>query len=180
MILETVRIVADWLDSVTTGVNTYRTGGGSVPLDTGVTAFPAVTVRDSTRDGRVARGQVPPLANLPALLVTPADQPIDQAVPGVRPWPPDALVTVLVRYACKASDTAAAERDTSQTLRAVWRCIGQLMVTTAGETARTRNSVQLQSIRSLQMATLYEANEDVTVTGGVLVTCQVRDTWAHA
>jgi hypothetical protein len=85
----------------------------------------------------------------------------------------------LVRYATQRLDTAQAERDTSQTIRAIWRCIGQMMTTTAGETARTRAAVQLYSVPNMQAATMYEDNADVIVTGGVLVTCRVRDTWAN-
>lgn len=173
MILETVRILADWLSDATYGVNAVRL---AVPKDTGVTDFPAVTVLDSTRSGLVARGGVPNLAanQFPALLVTPADQPIDQASPAVRPYPSDTTVTVLVRYATNQLDTAAAERDASQTLKAVWWQLPQLLLTSAGEAARTRANVHLYSIRSMQMATLYEAEGDTIVTGGVLVTCQMR------
>lgn len=175
MILETVRIIADWLADGAFGVNAVRT---SVPKDTGVADFPAVTVLDSTRDGRVARGGVPNLepSNFPVLLVTPADQPVDQASPAVKPFPTDATVTVLVRYATNKVDTAEAERDTSQTLKAVWWQIPQLDLTAAGNTAkdRTTTRVQLMYIQSLQMATLYESAADTTVTGGVLVTCRVR------
>lgn len=177
MILETVRIVADWLTHATHGVNALR---GSVPLDTGVSAPPVVTVLDSTRDGRIARGGVPTGVELPALCVSPADTPLEQGVPTVRPWPPDATVTVLIRVAMSLQDTAAAERDASQLVRAVWRSIGLLMTTDAGMSARSRASVQLISVRQLQAATLYEADQDTMVTGGVLVTCHVRDVWAQA
>lgn len=173
MILEAVRIVADWLGNGTYGLNAVRL---SVPKDTDVTDFPAVTIIDSTRDGRVTRGGVPnlPLTLFPAVLVTPADQPMDQASPAVRPFPPDATVTVLVRYATREIDTAKAERDASQTIKAIWWQMGQLLLTAAGETARTRAQVQLYSIPSMQAATLYESSDDITVTGGVLVTCRVR------
>lgn len=176
MILETVRMIADWLQDSTYGVNALRT---SVPLDTGVTSPPAVTVLDSSRDGRVGRGGVPVLerAEFPALLVSPADQPVEQQGAVIRPWPPAAVVTVLIRYVTSNSDTAAAERDTSQTIRAVWRCLGSLITQRTGT---TRAGVQLESIRGVQAATLYETNEDTIVTGGVLVTCYVRDTWAQA
>lgn len=178
MILETTRIIAAWLADETYGVNALASG---VPTDTGVTEFPAVTVLDSTQSGATARGQIPDSATkLPALLVTPADQPVDQMTPGVRPWPPDAQVTVLVRYATGKQNTAAAERDASQTIRAIWRSLGQLMLQDANGAARTRAQVALASIRSMQAATLYEANQDVIVTGGVLVTCHVRDFWAQS
>lgn len=175
MILESVRIVADWLQHATYGVNALR---ASVPQDTSVTAPPAVTVLDSTRNAAVARGQVPVGITLPALLVTPADQPLEQTAPAARPWPADATVTVLVRYATSLLDTAQGERDASQTVRAVWRSIGQLMVTSTGESARTRAQVQLIGVSDMRAATLYEANEDTAITAGVLLTCRVRDLWA--
>lgn len=177
MILETVRIIADWLSNPTYGINAVRT---SVPKDTGVTTAPVVTILDSTRDGRVARGGMPSLlaAEYPALLVTPADSPVDQTNPAVQPFPPDATVTVLVRYVCSVLDTAQAERDTSQTIKALWWQIPQLMLTSAGATARgdgtPRAGVQLYQITNMQAASLYEAAEDTIVTGGVLVTCRVR------
>ena len=89
-------------------------------------------------------------------------------------------MTVLVRYATSLLDTAQGERDASQTLRAVWRSVGQLMVTSAGEAARTRAQVQLIGVTDLRAMTLYESNEDTVITAGVLVTCRVRDTWANA
>lgn len=188
MILETVRIVAEWLDDPTVGVNAVRT---TVPKDAGVASFPAVTVLDSTRDGRVARGGVPNLeaSEFPCLLVTPADQPVEQSGATIRPWPPDGTVTVLVRYATQDTDTASAERNASQTIRAVWWAIGRLILNgrattlpsqSVGENACARAGVQLIGVRSLQAATLYESTEDGTVTGGVLVTCHVRDTWAQS
>lgn len=173
MILETVRIIGDWLSGATYGINAVRT---SVPKDTGVTDFPVVTVLDSTRDGRVARGGVPNLkpTEFPCLLVSPADTPVEQQSPAVRPFPPDATVTVLIRYATRELDTAKAERDASQTIKAIWWQVPQLLLTSAGETARTRANVQLYGIPSMQAATLFESADEITVTGGVLVTCRVR------
>jgi len=174
MILETVRIIADWLSDATYGINAVRT---AVPKDTGVADFPAVTILDSTRDGRVTRGGVPNLTatEFPCLLVSPADTPMDQQVSAARPFPPDATVTVLVRYAAtNQTDTARLERDASQTIKAVWWQVPQLLLTAAGETARTRANVQLYGIPTMQAATLYESDTDTTVTGGVLVTCRVR------
>jgi len=175
MILETVRILADWLADPTYGINAVR---ASVPKDAGVADFPAVTILDSTRDGRIGRGGVPNLtaAEFPALLVSPSDQPVDQQAPGVRPFAPDATITVLIRYATNVLDTAVAERDASQTIKAIWWQMAQLDVTAAGELAkdRTASKVQLLYLQSMQAATLYEAANDTIVTGGVLATCRVR------
>lgn len=177
MILETVRIVADWLANGTFGVNAVRT---SVPKDTGVTDFPAVQIFDSTRDGRIGRGGIPQMlpTELPALLVTPADSPLEQNGAVIRPWPPDARVTVLIRYVVRDMDTAKAERDTSQTIRAVWRSLGSLVTQRTGTTRASQ--VQLIGVTNMQAATLYESSQDTLVTGGVLVTCHVRDIWAQS
>jgi hypothetical protein len=172
MILETVRIVADWLAHGTHGLNAVRT---SVPKDTGIADFPAVTVLDSTRDGRVARGGVPNLApsEFPCVLVTPADQPLNQTSPGVTPAS-YFTVPVLVRFATRELDTAKAERDASQVIKTVSRQLRRLFDTAAGEAARTRADVQLHAMTSLDVQTLYEAAEDTIVTGGVLVTFLIR------
>lgn len=188
MILETVRILADWLADPTYGLNAVRP---SVPKDTDVTDFPTVQVFDSTRDGRVTRGGVPNLepADFPCVLVSPADQPIEDTNPTVAPWPSDTTVTVLVRYATRVVDAAKGERDASQTLRAVRRCIRRLILDgrtvllpgqTSPDSACRRADVQLISVERLQAATLYESTEDATVTGGVLVTCHVRDIWTQS
>lgn len=172
MILETVRIVAGWLADPVYGVNAVRL---TVPKDAGVADFPAVTVLDSTTNGAVARGGVPNLAanQFPCLLVTPADQPVDQTTPGVKPGS-YATVTVLVRYATSLIATDEAERHASQTLKCVWRQLPLLVQTTAGEIQRERADVLLYAITNMQAATLYEAADDTIVTGGVLVTCLVR------
>ena len=177
MILETVRIIADWLNDGTYGVNAVRT---NVPKDVGVTDFPAVQIFDSTRDGRIGRGGIPQMlpSELPALLVTPADSPVEQNGAVIRSWPPDAKVTVLVRYVAREMDTAKAERDASQTIRAIWRSIGSMVTQRTG--TQRASGVHLISVVSMQAATLYESTEDTTVTGGVIVMCHVRDTWAQA
>ena len=177
MILEAVRIVADWLADSTNGVNALL---ASVPREADTAVPPAVTVFDSSRHGFVARGQIPEsIERLPALLVSPADQSMDQVSPAARPFPADTTITLLVRYATQRQDTAQAERDASLTIRAIWRSIGMLMQSNATtEAARNRNSVQLWTVSSMQAATLYQDNQDTVVTGGVLVTCRVRDLWA--
>jgi hypothetical protein len=171
VIVETVRIIADWMADATYGVNAVR---DAVPRDTGVRVAPAVAVLDSTRDGRVTRGGVPQGITGPALLVSPADQPLEQANPAVRPFPPDASLTVLVRFVTANLDSAEAERDASQTIKAVWWQVPQLLLTSAGEAARTRAGVQLYAISNMQAVTLYESDADTIVTGGVLIACRVR------
>lgn len=181
MILEAVRIVADWLDSAQHGVNALLAAVPVDGTDSDVTVPPAVTVLDSTRRSDVARGQMPSVtsAELPALLVTPSDQSIDSQSPAAGLLPSDSSVTVLIRYVTSTLDTAKAERDASQTLRAVSRSLRLLFTTANSETARTRASVQIVEPRDQRLTTLYESNDDTVVTGGVLVTYRARDLWAQ-
>lgn len=181
MILETVRIVADWLNHGTHGVNALLPSIPAAEADVDVVTPPLVTILDSTRDGRVARGQMPDVSSdeLPALLVTPADQTVESQSPAAGLYPSDASVTVLVRYVTSNLDTAKAERDASHTLRAVSRSLRLLFTTANSETARSRANVQLISPRDQRLATLYESNDDTVVTGGLLVTYHARDLWAQ-
>lgn len=174
MILETVRIIADWLTDATHGVNAVRL---AVPKATGVLDFPAVTVLDSTRNSAVARGGVPNLAanQFPALLVTPADQPGTMQRAGIKPGGYMTL-TVLIRYATRELDTAKAERDASQTIKCVVRQLPLLFRVAGSEANRERADVQVHALEDLSIAALYESTDDTTVTGGVLVTCLVRNT----
>lgn len=176
MITETLRVMAGWWSHATYGVNALRT---SVPLGTGDVAPAAVQVFASYSDARIARGDIPSIASgqLPALLVSPADQSVEMSSPGVRPFPPDAFLTVLARFAM-SGDASVCERDTSVYLRALWRSTGLLFTTSAGETARKREQVQVIAPESMRLAALYESNSDTIITGGVLVTLRVRDLWA--
>ena len=176
MILETVRILADWVDDATYGVNVHL---ATVPRETGVTLPSNVDVRDETRDPQCARDQIPDDLTGNGLLVS-AYEGADQTNPANRPWPPDASVTVLMRFATTNKDTDTAACDSSVTLRALWKCLGQLMTTSAGETARTRQSVQLLHIESMRLLASYTPATDVTVTGAALVSCRVRDLYAGA
>ncbi len=179
MITETVRMLAAWWGHATYGVNALRTG---VPLATGDTTPPALQILTSVADGRIARGDIPSLesGDLPALLVTTADQAIDTVAPAVRPFPPDATVTVLARIAMSTQDTAKAERDTSALLRALWRSTGLLWTTADGEAMRQREQVQIIAPSMMTLTTLYESNTDTIVTGGLLLALRVRDLYASA
>lgn len=169
--------MAGWWSHPTYGVNALR---ASVPLATGDTTPPTVKVLVSSADPRVARGDLPSIASgdLPAILVAPADQPVDTVAPAVRPFPPDATVAVLARVAMAKTDAASAERDTSALLRALWRSTGLLFATADGEAARQREQVQIIAPSSMRLATLYESDHDTIVTGGLILSLRVRDLWA--
>jgi hypothetical protein len=174
---ETLRIVADWLDSSSYAVNTLL---ASVPLD-GTDDTPAnVTVLNAADDPHAALDQVPTdTADLPALVVTLYTSPLEQVVPASQPWPPDAQVDVLIRYANRNATTTAGVRDESYTLRVIWRSLAKLMTTTEGVTARTRNSVQLYGLVSMRALTLDRPYQDAIMTGAVILSLRVRDLYAQ-
>ena len=171
MITETVRIIADWLADGTNGVNALLP---SVPREGGITQAANVTVYDETRHPEVARGQVPDTT--PCLIVTTLSTPVDQQSPNVAPFPADSSVSIGIRYATKASNTANATNDMAQFARAIPKSLRNLWLTTAGQTARVRNSVCLYEMRDYRIE-FYQTNDDVTVLCGVMLTLKVRDTW---
>lgn len=171
MITETVRIIADWLAHGTYGVNAYLP---SVPREAGITQAANVTIYDETRHPEVARGQVPD--SLPALLVTTLATPVDQQSPNVQPFPADSTVSIGIRYATQASNTANATNDMAQIARAIPKSLRALWTTTAGQTARVRNQVGLYEMRDYRIE-FYQTNDDVTVLCGAMLTLRVRDTW---
>lgn len=172
MLTEAVRIVADWLGHVTYGVNA---GLSAMPKDAGVVTAASITVYDETRHPEVARGQLPDA--LPALLVSTSATPLTTTTNAVRPFPPDAELELGIRYAVRRAGTDQSTTDVAQIERAVRRSLGALFTTSAGESARARNSVHLISWRSLRTE-LYQANDDDAVTAAMVVTITARDVWA--
>lgn len=174
MLTTAVRIIADWLSNASTGINATLPG---TPRDADVALPGTITVYDETRHPEVARAQVPDV--LPALLVTTTAQPFTAAAPMVRPFPPDHIGDIAIRYATEQVDTAAAFNETSLVHRATMRAIGQLWTTTAGESARVRLSVQLVELRDLRLE-LYQSNDDSRATSGVIMTVRLRDLYTNA
>jgi hypothetical protein len=167
-----VRILSDWSEHATYGVNAYL---ADVPLESGVNEPDAVTVRNEFEDTQTARKQIPDDITGTCLLWSLYDDPISQQNPSNRPWPPDASVPVLCRVAFNKADTADGARDASVIFRALWRSLGKIMNTSAGNTARSRNQVQLLHIESMDALTLYEARDNTLINAAVLVRCRVRD-----
>lgn len=171
MLTDAVRIVADWLNDATYGVNAAL---ASVPADGDVADAASVTVYDETRDPEIARQQIPDL--LPALIVSTTATPTDMDRPAVRPYPSDASVEIGIRYATQRAATDRATTDADQVRRAVMRSLRQLFTTAAGEAARVRNQVQLYDWRSARVE-LYQSNEDTTVTCAIVCAFTARDLW---
>lgn len=169
MILEPVRLIADFLDASGQfagsgyGVNTYL---ASVPRDNGDAQPSNVTVADETRNSDVARGDLP--TTLPAVIVTTRE--IDPLDGQVATYSRDGVVEVVIRYAASRADTKAALRDASYTLRAVLRSLRQFNATT-----RTRNSLDVYSCLSLKVVSMWTPTESAVVTGAIVGRWQFRD-----
>jgi uncharacterized protein (DUF1684 family) len=171
MLLEAVQTVAAQLADPTHGVNALRT---VVPLYPGDTAPPAVTVVQVFRDAEAARGQATQVG-LPALEVGLWQDPAQETLPSVRPFPADGEVQVHVRYlAAKTVTTDVALRNTALTLRCAARSLAVL-----GVTGAIVNQVQLITVANVRTLAMYAPDGDAIVTGALVATVRVRDLWTH-
>lgn len=174
MILETVRINADWLADATYGVNTLLAG---VPRDAGDPQPAAVVVRDGTRDGVVGRRQIPHAASsgTPELYVNFEPDGLTDLQPEV--WTTyrdcDAL-PVSVRYVIESAATEAAARDAYYTLRAVQRSLRRLNENT-NAAATVRNQVELVELVSLRHSYPFAPVSDRVVVAALIAVYMVRD-----
>jgi len=168
---EPVRMIADWLESPTTGVNAIldtlpRDGGDAVPAD--------VFVYDETRDDRPARGRMPEDdAGLPAVVVfwrsaTHLPRPVVQD---------DGYYEgeVVVRYVAKGLDASAVKQAGGYVLRAVLWSLRQYRATDVGHASRTRNSVFVQDVGPARIEPWYDTVEDTVTVGTVVVPVTWRD-----
>lgn len=169
MLLETSRILADWLADATYGVNAKLP---DVPLDGSDTVPGDVTVADDTRDDAVAQGRLPDA--LPCVAVSVEE--VEYRDP-VQPHVTDhveARVTVLIRYGQRASDNSTGVADASYTLRGVLMALRELH-TNEQHAARTRGSVHLVSCEDLRQVPLTQEVGDAWVTGAIRATYVVYD-----
>lgn len=177
MILETVRIVADWLTGAMYGVNAML---ATVPLDGTDTRPASVTVFDETRDGPTARRKVP--ATKPCLLVRQQDDATADGEPYPVGGPRQAHVTLGLWYADTQSASETGNRNTHYVLRAARESLRRLTDPTdptmaaAATTAKTRGSIQLLKTEAVRAVTAHEPLEDSLLLGALFVTFTVRDT----
>lgn len=169
MLLETSRILADWLDDGTYGVNAKLP---AVTLD-GTDSVPAnVTVVDETRDDDVALGRLP--GTLPCVAVS--VQEVEYADP-LQPHVTGQVsgkVTVLIRYGQRVVDSGTGLSDASYTLRAVMMSLRELH-TNEQAAARTRGDVVLISCDDVRQVPLTQEVGDAWVTGAVRATYTMYD-----
>lgn len=167
-----VRMVADWLQDDTYGVNAIA---ASVPLDTGDSAPPTVHVYDETRDGWVARQDVPKpqgaSIQFPAVIVFLQNVKYDAGVPdsqstGARTV--NSTVQLAVQLIMANSATEDAVTAGMYLLRAIRNALLQFDEP-AQQTARTRLGVELQPSTDVMQGQLDAPVGDNIVSVGALV-----------
>ncbi len=171
MILESARMVADWLSDGTHGVNVLL---ASTPVDAG-DSVPAnlQSIADETRDGNVARGQLPEL--MPGIAVTiDVIKNLDGQVTQVTR---DGQVKVRIRVGVVNADTENGVRDVSYYLRTAMRSLRKMFDQSVTAPMRTRNNIYLEScLEMLEQIVWTKDQPDTTfVTGYILATLQLRD-----
>lgn len=169
---EAVRLVADWLEDGTNGVNALL---ASVPRD-GADPLPtSVTVNDETRDNRIARGRVPE-SGLPVVVVlSQAATVLDQSVVTDDGF---FAVDLVIQYAAKDLDAYEAKRDGNYVLRAVMWSLRRLRRTDANAAARVRNQVALIDLGPIRLESWVEQTEDLVIVGSLVVPVTLRDYYA--
>lgn len=185
MRIEATRIVADWLRDLTTGINAWlpsvpRDGGDPAPPQIAAWADPndagsGLAVFDDTRHAWVSLNGDPPAT--PCLIVKVTGS-VD--VTG-SPWPngeyrtTTAPIQVAVTYVVANADSPGAVRDGDYTLRAVARCVRELMKD-ANDASRTRNSVKLiAQVNPLQYFALADVVGSARWAGGLVLNFEAED-----
>lgn len=165
---ELIRIVADWLEDGTNGVNAQL---ALVPRDGGDPQPGNVTILDETRDNRPARGRVPEDGTP---VVTVAMQGATHLTETVTD---DGFLAaeLVIQYAAKNLDAWKAKRDGNTTLRAVAWSLRKLRRTDGNAAARLRNSVALIGIDPVRFDPWFERVEDTLVVGTLTVPVTARD-----
>lgn len=170
MILETERMVTDWLKNTSYGVAPKLL---AIPVDAADVRPRAVQfIGCASEDERVLKQTDPP--KFPALYVS-SDGPlaVDGEV-GTIFRDGDAL-TIAIRYITKNYDSVEGVQDTLYTLRAVVRSLRDLL-RNENAAARVRNSVLLIACTKMTYGRWEESYGSATVTGAVTATFKVRDT----
>ena len=172
MILEANRILADWFSHATYGVNAKL---AVMDFDGSDAAFTLGLVADETRNGIVARDQVPANYSRMLLITSDALRGIDgEVLTYIR----KAELTLIVRFVTRSSATESATRDGSYCIRAALQSLKDLETTAAGAAARVRNGVSWFAVSSVESALMYQPLEEAVVAAALKVTVVLRDTLA--
>src|SRR5688572_29214719 len=154
MLLEPIRIVADWLKRPTYGVNAMLP---LVKRDAGDPAPPDVQlILDETRDVEVQEKHEP--KRHPAIYVS-QDLPYELAdTLQTFNQPRDGTVVLAVRYVVQGQRGPRRITEAAYTLRAILASITRLFATPEGAIARQRNDVHVYTLLN---AALLRVEEDV-------------------
>ncbi len=177
MMLETIRLVAEWLNDGTNGVNAQidamRTASA---IDTADTDPPDIAaIENETADGKVARRVVPEGQTTPALWLFVA-----------RPGDFGGMVTtefrrgivpLVIGYLGSNAQTAVGLEDAYYTMRAIMWSLAALMKQNSA--TRTRNSVLLVRFAGLEVLPPFTPLEDGEFTTGLVWQVQVQDNIAN-
>jgi hypothetical protein len=172
MLKEVTRIVADWLEDPTYGVNSKL---AALQLDDGDDPSPLIEkVLDPTRDDTATGGSSEP--DWPVLVVS-VDEPASMEVGEESQLLLDAEVAVTIRLLTAEPSSARATQRTLDYLRAVHQSISELM-TQANNANRQRDGIDVLFAVSREWGEVEAVNEfeQGRVTGAYVVLFRVRDT----
>ena len=176
MLLESVRMVAAWLEDATWGVNALLATQGRDGSDT---LPPNVTVLEETTSERAALGRPSDEQDetdetpVPVLSVF-AYGGDDASAATVTPVG-DGSAKVVVRYEARNASAALGRRDAYYTLRAVVRSLRALSLEGDEATDRTRNDVVLIALNDLRIEAADAALIDAGIYGQVVAGWDARD-----
>lgn len=145
MIVEGVRLIADWLADQTYGVAAQL---AAMTFDGSDQAPEVPAITDETRNDAVAEGRTADAANGPALGVVAL--PLEDASNTVAQPARDLTLRVAVMYASKEPNTADARRDSYYVLRAVLLSLRALALQ-SDSAARTRGAIALVGLDELRL-----------------------------
>ena len=171
MLVEPVRIVADWLADPSYGVNALRL---TVAVDAGDAQPGEVVIGDETRSGRVARGELPMPTSTATNLIAVTSGPGVTFEGGVLTTVRDGSVPMVIRIGTSDVATEDGTRDGLYLARVVFQSL-KILAESGHADDRTRNGIHLTEPSDLVIQSLFQPLEDAHVTCAVQVTWRVRD-----
>lgn len=174
MILESLRMVNDWLQDATFGVNAKLPG---IPLDGSDTVPPdVVSFLEETSNALVARGRLPEDATLLPCLAVLQRGPLD--IPAhVNTTYQDGEIILAIWYGARDVDSDDGRQDAYYTMRAVRRSLRELFKDDATpKAARTRGNVSLLPSGLISLPSAFTIEGDTMVSASLELTVKARDT----
>lgn len=171
MLLEPVRIIADWLADATYGVDALAT---LVEVDAGDAQPGATVIGDETRSGRVARGELPKPTSSASNLIAVTSGTGVRFDGGVLTTIRDGQVPITIKIGTPNAASDEGTRDGLYLARAVFQSL-KILAQADHSDDRTRNNIHIKDAGDFSITGLFQAIEDSTVTCVVQVTYNVRD-----